>query len=99
MVPNVTGPVLMFFTVTVCGALVPPLAVLKVRVAGLTVMGLVTAAADEVSFTTSGTALGASSVMMMEPSTLADVGVTCTLTVQFPAGAMVVVKQVPVLIW
>ena len=97
--PNVTGPLLMFFTVMVWAALLPPLAVLKVRLAGLAEMGLVTAIADEASFTTSGTALGASSVMMMASLSLADVGVTCTLTVQFPNGAIVVVKQVPLSIW
>ena len=90
---------LLLVTVTVCGALVAPLGVVKVRLVLLREMGAVPAFADEVSFTTCGTALGASSVTMMAPSSTADVGVTCTLTVQLPAAASGVVRQVPVPIW
>ena len=97
--PNATAAPLVLVTVTVCGALVPPLGVVKVRLVLLNAIGEVPVAAFDASFTTCGTALGASSVMMMAPLLVADVGVTCTLTVQLPAFASGVVKQVPVLIW
>jgi len=101
-VSNATVEALVFLTVTVCRALVAPLAVLKVRLAGLREMGLVIPVADEVTFTTSGTAPGASSVMMIAPLFVADVGMTCTFTVQLaPAasGADPDVQQFEASIW
>jgi len=88
-----------FFTVTVWAALVPPLVVVKVRVAGVNEIGLVMPVAAEVSFTTSGGAPARSVVTMMAPLSVADVGVTCTVTVQLAPAVSESVKQVPVSIW
>src|ERR1039458_282355 len=97
--PNVTAELLVFFTVMVWAALVPPLVVVKVRLVLLREMGLYKAAALEVSFTTSGKPPGTSSQTMMAPSSVADEGVTCTVTVQLLCGASGVPKQVPGSIW
>ena len=97
----VTALALVLVTVMVCATLVVPLNALNVRLVLLREIGAVGAVPDsfDVSFTTSGTALGALSVMMMAPSSAADVGVTVTVTMQLPVlTARGVVKQVPVVI-
>lgn len=95
----VTALALVLITVMVWAALVVPLNVLNESELLLSEMGEVPAAAVEVSFTARGRAFGALSVMMMDPSSVADVGVTVTVTVQFPVfGASGVVRQVPVVI-
>ena len=74
--PNATEAVLVLLTVTVCAALVPPLTPLNVRLVLLTVIGAVPAVAFDVSLTTRGSPPGASSVIMMAPSSTAEDGVT-----------------------
>jgi hypothetical protein len=88
-----------FVTEMVWLALVPPVTVLKVRLVLLREIG-VTGPPDaaEVSFTTSGMPLAALSVIITAPLSTAAVGVTATLTVQFPVfGGRGVDKHVPVL--
>jgi hypothetical protein len=95
----VTALALLLVTVTVCAALVPPLTPLKVRLVLLREIGVVgPPVAADVSFTTSGVASGALAVIIIAPSSFADVGCTCTLTVQLAPPASGAVRQVPVLI-
>src|ERR1700681_1100930 len=81
-------------------ALTPPFTTLNVRLVLRSEIGVVEPPdAADVSFTTSGVPLAALSVMMMAPLSTAAVGVTATLTVQFPVlAARGVVKHVPVLV-
>jgi hypothetical protein len=93
----VTALALVLVTVRVWAALVVPLNVLNARLSLLREMGEVPDVAAEASFTSKGKAFGALSEIKMDPSSTADVGVTVTVTVQFPVlGARGVVKQVPV---
>jgi len=99
-VPMVTALPPVLVTVMLWLALLPPDKMEKVRLVLLSEIGaVVPPVAAEASLTTSGVALGALSVMIMAPSSTADVGVTATDTVQFPVlAARGVVRHVPVLI-
>src|SRR3979411_1019106 len=96
----VTVLALVFVTVMVWLALIPPVTTLNVRLVLLREMGVVLPPGPRAeSFTTIGVPLAALSVTMMAPLSTADVGVTSTVTVQFPVLAgRGVVKHVPVLV-
>ena len=99
MAPMVTTLPLVFVTVTFWTALVPPVAVLNVRPVPLSERGAF-AMPDPLAdnATTSGIPPAALCVITMDPLSVAAVGCTCALTVQYFFGAIAAVKQLPVLI-
>src|SRR6202521_2379642 len=95
----VSALALVFVTVMVWLALIPPVTTLNTRLVLLREMGVVGPPVPVAeSFTTIGMPLGALSVTMMAPLSTADVGVTDTVTVQLIAWLSGPDKQVPVLV-
>src|ERR1700732_1591838 len=95
----VSAAPLVFVTVMVWVALIPPVTTLNTRLGLLREMGVVGPPVPVAeSFMTMGMPFGALSVMIMAPLSTADVGVTSTVTVQLAAWLRAADKQVPVLV-